>query len=47
LEVEWHNQLARHKEIVEWIMGFARNYLDSAKGGMIAGVGFAVFYGRS
>lgn len=42
LEQELQNQLAGHQEIVEWIMGFARSYLNSTKGGMIAGVGFAV-----
>jgi membrane protein len=42
LESELHNQLAGHQEVVEQIMGVVRNYLDNAKGGMIAGVGLAV-----
>ncbi|MFT3738958.1 MAG: YihY/virulence factor BrkB family protein [Breznakibacter sp.] len=42
LEQELQKQLAGHQEIVEWIMGFARSYLNSTKGGMIAGVGFAL-----
>jgi membrane protein len=42
LEAELQKQFAGHQEIVVWIMDFAIKYLDSVKGGMIAGVGFAI-----
>ena len=42
LEAELQKQFVGHQEIVVWIMDFAIKYLDSVKGGMIAGVGFAI-----
>ncbi len=35
-------QLAGHEEVIQWIEDFALRYLDSTKGGMIAGIGFGI-----
>ena len=39
---EIRNQLSSNQEAAEWIIQFANKYLDSSKGGVIAGVGFAI-----
>ncbi|MGQ1890508.1 YihY/virulence factor BrkB family protein [Thermophagus sp. OGC60D27] len=42
LEQELQQRLVGHEEVVRWIEEFALDYLDNAKGGMIAGVGFGI-----
>jgi membrane protein len=42
LESELQNQFVGHPEVADWIMNFASGYLDNARGGMIAGIGFVV-----
>jgi membrane protein len=42
LEQELQKRLVGHEEVVRWIEEFALDYLDNAKGGMIAGVGFGI-----
>ncbi len=42
LEQQLHQRLAGHEEVVTWVQEFALSYLDSTKGGMIAGVGVVV-----
>ncbi|TAJ14769.1 YihY/virulence factor BrkB family protein [Marinilabiliaceae bacterium JC017] len=42
LRTELENKFSGQEEVVSWIMDFADKYLLSIKGGMIAGIGFAV-----
>lgn len=42
LEIELQKQLVGHEEALTFIQNFAFSYLDNAKGGMIAGVGFVM-----
>ncbi|MBN2167296.1 MAG: YihY/virulence factor BrkB family protein [Marinilabiliaceae bacterium] len=39
---EIEKQLSSNQEAARWIIDFANKYLDSSKGGVIAGVGFAI-----
>ncbi len=42
LETQLMKSLYGQEAVVEWIMDFAHEYLSSIKGGMIAGIGFAM-----
>jgi membrane protein len=42
LEREIESQLSGQAEVSKWIIDFAEKYLDSTKGGVIAGIGFAL-----
>lgn len=42
LQTQLETKLSGHEEAVKWITDFAMSYLNNTKGGMIAGVGFAM-----
>lgn len=42
LESELQNALSNREEVFTWIMSFSKSMLETARGGMVAGVGFVV-----